>query len=544
MRLPALRAAAAAAALGVAAQQGGADDLAGVPPVTETRTAADGTLHTITHKSKILPHVFTVDDNPHVAGVECPQPDSGALVLRLRDARAAVEWTQPGAILVGSGEQWACFNEHGLRTPFIRRVLALQSVAYHGLRVTGDEWSWERAFLAPDQPPVAVTLTLSAQPAQPHECFEYLDVTFTRKHPAGGAGGDVGAPHAGGGRALAATSPDSAHARQLGCAWWNVVCWIIEAALALLRFLLNLIYAILRPLSWGFRIQRHFNLFGWNWNAKTRAPANPDLPLIGQVVRCDKCFAYLDLDILFELRARFILLESINFLAELSSKARFAPYFKYNDARYLQDSIDIWRNNGLFTLAFSIGIVPIWIDFGASVGLGYSLSTSGAVFVAPPAVTLDAGFAVGIYINIPKLIVQPILRAHVTPGLEGRTRVSIDASLRARTELLAGIRIALWSMLPFSLITRPYFELEANANIDNMCGFRAVDVRGYVGVDGTLQMEQPKLEINIWGVKIGLPLPIPGFKTDFVMSPKRRVHSGACFFLCQEAVRRLLCAEF
>jgi len=48
MRLTALLVLLAACALGVQAQQ--VDDLAGVPAVTVTRMASDGTLHTITHK--------------------------------------------------------------------------------------------------------------------------------------------------------------------------------------------------------------------------------------------------------------------------------------------------------------------------------------------------------------------------------------------------------------------------------------------------------------------------------------------------------------
>ena len=122
--------------------------------------------------------MYSLDENPLVAGVRCGTPRHADMTVLVSDVLAAERWV-PGAILVGHSDRWQCVNKRGHVGPIVRKIIALESVEVEGFYVNGSSVDFA-VFVDHSRPhPAIVRLTTVA--VAPKHCFGVMSVSYSRK---------------------------------------------------------------------------------------------------------------------------------------------------------------------------------------------------------------------------------------------------------------------------------------------------------------------------------------------------------------------------
>lgn len=169
-----------------------------------------GALTSYSYDVTIHPHVTTLNDNPHVLKVVCP--DAHTMTIFLSDSRAAEAWVA-GQILAGTQQSFECQEAaDGPAMPFARILKRLSSFT---IGVGNNEASYAHSADVPWEdlrPNMLGRIVFETSLAGPEHCFESVSMEYSR----------VPAPHeAELRRALAgnATMQDELRRRYLQSLW-------------------------------------------------------------------------------------------------------------------------------------------------------------------------------------------------------------------------------------------------------------------------------------------------------------------------------------
>ena len=130
------------------------------------------------------------------------------------------------------------------------------------------------------------------------------------------------------------------------------------------------------------------NLFSWNWNDWAQAPLQDPLPLLGSLIQCADCYAYLDFDLDFALDVLVLAPIEVGMQMYFDAGLNFKPFAPEQTGGFsVGETITLWEDGDLL----DIPIVPpfVFLNLGAFVDVDLELSGSGGLAISLPCACAD-----------------------------------------------------------------------------------------------------------------------------------------------------------